>query len=520
MKQNTILWIEPQANEQSRIRRLCKESELDVLFVSTGVEALSKLEKERTFGALVCSEHTDDVNCVVLFTTLRERFPHIQRVMTLDGMDPSEAADNPPASKQSKEVLSMLRMGLCQQLLCLPLESQTLEACFAQMKASSENEGPSREQALQVKVSTLEEALAEVKLSLSEMVDERTRQIEQAKKEWEQTFDAIKDPVLLIDQKHRILRANLALANTVKSDIRSVIGTACYKTMMGRSSPCPNCPMGQTLSAQKGQEAELTHEDNKRIFHLRSFPLSTDPPYVVHDYRDITEEKFIQQKLVQQDKLSSLGMLAGRVAHEINNPLAGILAQTQLLLLDVEDPTFVSDLKVIETAALRCRKIVQDLLDFSRQKPIDRGQRFDLNQIIQATLKIYALVPPKGGPELITDLTEDLPLSRVDPDKMQSVILNLLTNAKAATPNQGTIRLRSEVQGDNIVVTISDTGHGIPEEIKDDILMPFFTTKPPGLGTGLGLHIIHEAVKEHDGYLEIDSEVDVGSEFRIYLPVK
>lgn len=371
------------------------------------------------------------------------------------------------------------------------------------------------------KISSLELELDDVKVSLSRMVDERTQQLERAKKQWEQTFDAINDPVLIINNNYQIVRANLALAKTVGEDIRGIINEPCYAKLMGREAPCEDCPLQLTLETQEGgQDTDVLHNDGETIYHLRSFPLWDEADHVVHEYRDVTEEKAMQKMLVQADKLSSIGLLAGRVAHEINNPLAAIFAQTQMLLMDVEsDHPMHSALKDIETAAQRCRKIVQDLLNFSRQKPADLRARHSLQVLILHTLELYKLIPPKDGPTLELNVASDLPAMKVDPEQIKSVVLNLLSNAKAATPGDGVITLEAQLVDQEVLLVIRDTGSGIPWKIQEKIFMPFYTTKPAELGTGLGLYIVNEIIQEHDGRIELQSEEGKGTEFRIFLPV-
>ena len=364
--------------------------------------------------------------------------------------------------------------------------------------------------------------LEEIKKTLEEKVNERTQQLEQAKKEWERTFDAIDDPVVILSDDYKVLRANLALSRIVKQDIRNIINHNCYELLMERDTPCENCPIHTTVAEQKGLEAEIHQIEQGKTYHLRSFPMSQEPPRIVHEYRDITEKKAIQKQMMITDKLSSLGLLAGGVAHEINNPIAGILAQTQLLLMDShEDNPFLEQaLKEIEKAAHRCRKIVQDLLNFSRQKPTVQKEKQQLNQIIHHTLELYTLLPHKERTDVESNLDEDLPTSRLDADKLQSVILNLLINARDASPSGGTIKLSTRQQGDNIILEVSDHGSGIPPELQEKIFTPFFTTKEKGLGTGLGLYISQEIIQEHEGSITLTSAPNEGTTFTIELPIR
>ncbi len=374
---------------------------------------------------------------------------------------------------------------------------------------------------LRVKLEAAEEELQEVRSSLEKQVQIRTTQLEVAKREWESTFDAIDEPVLLLDPSYNILRANLALARTVGHNIRQLVGRKCYQMLMSRDAPCLGCPLEDTIAQKESKAVEVCHAEDSTTYQMRSFLLSKDPPKAVHTYHDITEEYEIRQKLIQSEKLSSIGLLAGRVAHEINNPLAGILAQTQLLLMDATpgDDSYPS-LKDIEKAALRCRKIVQDLLNFSRQTPTERKQRYDINELVHQSIKFYEMLAPIGQTELILELGSELPLLRMDTTKMQSVLLNLLGNAKAAIPTPKNIWLRTFQEGQEIRIEIQDDGGGIPLHLQEKVFDPFFTTKAPGLGTGLGLYIVKEIIREHEGQISLLSSDKQGATFQIRLPLE
>jgi signal transduction histidine kinase len=372
-------------------------------------------------------------------------------------------------------------------------------------------------------IERLQREIAQLRVSLEGKVQERTQQLERAKKEWEHTFDAIGEPVVLLGPDYEIKRANIALAKRVQKDIRSLIGKACHKELMGRDTPCDNCPLQGTLDSTEGQLAEITHANQRTIYRLRSFAIPNRSDQVVHTYHDITEEKEYQKLLIQAEKLNHIGMLAAQVAHEINNPLASILSQAQLLLLDLDtiDPASLEQaLREMEKAALRCRSITLNLLNFSRPAPVDRKARQSVNKVIQQALPIFRLMPPKQGPHVNIMLGPDLHTLMLDPNKLQSALLNLLGNAKAATPPEGQITLETYQQDNHILIVVSDTGPGIPPDMQEKIFAPFFTTKPQGLGTGLGLYITQEVVQEHGGEIILESEPGKGTTFTIRLPIQ
>jgi two-component system NtrC family sensor kinase len=564
-----IIWIEPQRNEREKWRRLLKRCGADACFVTNVQRAIVRIKSQQHWDLAIipASLPTLDLREYLFqakmldasreYIVLCEQDQHADKVELPDIGDlnlhyynssdlqerllrsthSSAYAEDPSPNEQiiGTDTVDLKSNTKDQRSSALQTDQKpytntkrslsSVELRIVRRASAPDLDAPvamstERERQLEEEIADLRHSLAEVKLSLSVMVDERTRQLEQAKREWEQTFDAINDPVLIIDSDYRIIRANLAFACIVNSDIRLLIGKTCYQHLMQRQEPCESCPLSDTLEQQEGRVAEIQHHNQYTIYHVRSFPLS-DSRHVVHEYRDITEEKALQQMLIQAEKLSCIGLLAGHVAHEINNPLAAILAQTQLLLLDIEpDMAQHGPLRDIERAALRCRKIVQDLLNFARQKPADLRIRHELKPIIDQSLELYALIPPREGPRLSVELAPNLPLLRLDPDKIQSILLNLLSNAKSATDPKGLIELRVYRQEQEIAIIVRDSGHGIPPHLHKKIFMPFFTTKAPGLGTGLGLYIVNEIVKEHEGRLELDSHPNKGTEFRLFLPIQ
>ncbi len=228
-----------------------------------------------------------------------------------------------------------------------------------------------------------------------------------------------------------------------------------------------------------------------------------------------------QAQLVQAEKIASLGRLAAGVAHEINNPLAGILIYAEILKRDLEENAGVREnLEVIINQTVRCQQIVTRLLEFSRQS---LGQRtlFDLNEIINRCVELIRHQPLFHNIEIQQDLDPELPQIIGDPGQLQQVFTNLLLNAADAMNGRGKIHITSSSApgGEGVVLTLTDTGPGVPPEIKDKIFEPFFTTKPPGKGTGLGLSIVYGVLQRHGGAIGVDSSPQGGTTFTIKLPL-
>lgn len=348
--------------------------------------------------------------------------------------------------------------------------------------------------------------------------------IERGKQMWESTFDAITQPVQIVSADYTVERANVAVANIAGVEIRDVIGKKCYDVFAGRKKPCGGCPMKGAIRS-KGADKNLLKEDvHSHEFEANAFPYNfgnDGHTGAVVYYRDVTEEKRLQREVVQQEKMAAIGVLAGGVAHEINNPLSGIIAFAQLMKKDIGDnKSLEQDLHEIEEAAQRCKKIVADLLDYSRVSKEQEKCQVDVNVLIEKVFPFVTGELKSYNIEISFDKGRHVPLVTGNPNRLQQVFLNLLTNACHSMPKGGNIKIRT-LKNDNFVdIVVEDSGSGIKKENLDKIFDPFFTTKEPGKGTGLGLSISYRIVKEHGGDLKVvSSEIGKGTKFLVQLPV-
>jgi len=224
--------------------------------------------------------------------------------------------------------------------------------------------------------------------------------------------------------------------------------------------------------------------------------------------------------LVQAEKMAALGRMAGGVAHEINNPLGGILAFVQLLIRDSQgDPDLRESLDTIEQCTLRCKGIVDSLLSFSRQSRLDACEAVDLNAVAEVALTIARLDPRARDADLRLDLQPCLGPAEGQANLLEQVIVNLVQNALHAAGDGGEVVVRTRSDHDGwIRLEVEDSGTGIPEEILPHIFEPFFTTKPVGEGTGLGLSICFGIVEEHGGELTARRADGGGAIFTLRLP--
>lgn len=226
-----------------------------------------------------------------------------------------------------------------------------------------------------------------------------------------------------------------------------------------------------------------------------------------------------RDQLVQAEKLAAIGQLAAGVAHEINNPIGVMLGFAQVLLKRTpEDSPMYKPLATIEREGLRCKKIVQNLLDFARHsKP--NLERVNINQVIDDALELIEHRTGNTQVRLIKTYSPNLPDVLADANQMQQVFLNILLNAYQAMPDGGELNVITHQEGEHVCAVFRDTGPGIPSENLKRIFDPFFTTKEVGKGTGLGLSVSYGIVEQHGGTIEVKSDGKTGATFTVKLPV-
>ncbi|MEE9218712.1 MAG: ATP-binding protein [Acidobacteriota bacterium] len=228
-----------------------------------------------------------------------------------------------------------------------------------------------------------------------------------------------------------------------------------------------------------------------------------------------------QNQLLQSEKLSAIGKLVAGVAHELNNPLTGVLGYAQLLLRRKTEKETARSLERIAIEAIRCKKIVQNLLAFARKQKAERLP-INVNNAIERTLALRAYPMKLDNIEIVTDLQTGLPRVLGDFNQLQQVFLNMIINAHQAmieTKRPGRLVVRTQEYEGHVQIEIKDNGSGIPAAVKEHIFDPFFTTKEVGSGTGLGLSICYGIVQEHGGRILVDSEEGKGSRFIVEVPV-
>jgi two-component system NtrC family sensor kinase len=356
----------------------------------------------------------------------------------------------------------------------------------------------------------------------------------------------------VLNTDYTIAEANEAYLKIVNKSKAEVVGTPCYQTYYGLSAPCSvsrpelPCPMLETL--RTGKSAHVIHEfpttaDRQTYGNIVTYPLKDQTGQIlriIEIWRDITDKinsgwnkrvaelKADLKKMVQEDRMISLGKLVASCVHEINNPLQGLLtfshimqemlAKKRMNREDIHNCRHFMTLMATELE--RCGKIVSGLLSFSRESPLEYKE-IDLNDILKSVISLTRHKIALQNIRLDIELSDSPLRSAGDTNRLQQCLLNLIFNAVEAMPEGGDLSVLSRLDPNQrrCVITVKDTGCGIPKADLDHIYDPFFTTKPEGEGTGLGLSIVYGVVKNHKGKIAVKSRVGEGTAFILSFPM-
>ena len=357
--------------------------------------------------------------------------------------------------------------------------------------------------------------------------------------------------IVVIKPDYTIIGANEAYLKAVGKTREQTLGAHCYEITHGLSSHCSKihpelgCPMVETL--RTGQSAQMIHEHpspggSSTYCDLVTYPvkdLNGDIVHVIEVWRDITEElsfkweqkvemlKADMKKLVQEDRMISLGKLVASCVHEINNPIQGLLTFSHLMedILSEGDPgpheleKFRSHLSIMSSELERCGNIISGLLSFSRESTME-DKDVSLNDILTSVIALTRHKMELQDIKLHTAFFPGPTLVRGDMNQLQQCFLNLVFNAIEAMPDGGKLSIITERHQETgtCLVKIHDSGCGIQKQDLDHIFDPFFTTKEDNQGTGLGLSIVYGIASSHGGKVQVQSEPGKGTDFMLSFP--
>jgi two-component system NtrC family sensor kinase len=340
-------------------------------------------------------------------------------------------------------------------------------------------------------------------------------------------FDSIPLSIYIVDKFYNLVAINLSRARRAGEKPAALVGWKCYEKLVKRTSPCPGCRVMETLQNGKVTDRigrEWVDSDKFIEWEIGTFPISDRSGRInqaILTEQDVTEKRNLEANLIQSEKLAGVGQLAAGVAHEINNPLAAIIANAQILMrcLPSNDKDLLESVKLIETAGLRASQVVRNLLGIARK---DRYEFLptDINETLRNSLSLVQHEVVKRPIEIHLDLSDDLPLIKASKDHLQSVWINFILNAMDAIEERaGVITITTRANDSEVQVSVSDTGKGISEDKLARIFEPFYTTKLPGRGTGLGLSVCMRIIKQHSGTIHVDSQPGRGTRFTVALPL-
>jgi PAS domain S-box-containing protein len=346
-------------------------------------------------------------------------------------------------------------------------------------------------------------------------------------------FDSIGDGITVYDQDGRLQHHNLISPQFFPGEMSP--GKSCREIFHPESlSPAQECPVERALRGERVDTSLVSMRDDQktRYLDITATPIKDalgGKNRALVFFRDISEKRMQEMHLIQTEKMSSIGVLATGIAHEINNPLTSVAGFAEALLRRFrddaalkEDPrldVFPHYLEVIVRESYRCKGIIDHLLSFGR-KSDGLPVKVDLNQVLQEILELLRYQSSFQKTQVLTRLKPDLPRVIGDPSGLRQVCMNLLVNAHQSIQGPGLVEVETDqVDNSQVSILVRDNGCGMSKEIQDRIWEPFFTTKEVGSGVGLGLALTYNIVKRHGGEIQLESRVGEGSSFKVLLPI-
>ncbi len=343
-------------------------------------------------------------------------------------------------------------------------------------------------------------------------------------------IDGILLPIYTINEDWHLVSVNKAKADELAMHSTDLVNKLCYQVFYNRQSPCDHCQAARTLTAKEEQRWPVKWIGEDHLFSewdVHAYPIpgtKVGSARAVIVWQDRTEERRLESSLLQAGKLAAIGQLAAGVAHEINNPLTAVNANAEILKMVIpETDENYESVDLIYRAGERAARVVTGLLNFARQEEYAfvPGR---LNQSIQETLSLVKYQLDQANVTVIQNLADDLPRVTASWEHLKSVWLNLLVNARDATQNGSGVRqieitTRLGADGKHVQALFRDNGKGMTQAELKHIFEPFYTTKDPGKGTGLGLATSHRIIEQHSGEINVVSTPNEGATFIVRLPI-
>lgn len=355
--------------------------------------------------------------------------------------------------------------------------------------------------------------------SLKKQIKLRTKELESSRNELQTVFDGMAEYMLVLDGNRSIRNINKAFLTALGKDKSEIMGRN-YKECIDIFS---NMELDELMdeALKKG-----THVVEEKQFKSYIFQISVTPLKDTNDeigsvlifLNDVTNEKISNNKLLQANKMVAIGELAAGIAYEIRNPLGIIRNHSYILrMYNGENQMIKNSLNYIDQAVERARKIIDNLLNFSRISG-EKEEETNVYKFIENILELQGKIMQKNNINYEIDCKQELRIV-INQESLKHILINLISNAIDAIDENGKIVVKAQVEEDKFLLECIDTGVGISKEDLDRIFNPFYTTKAPGKGTGLGLYIVYNEVKKLKGDISVESQVGKGARFSIMIPI-
>ncbi len=374
-------------------------------------------------------------------------------------------------------------------------------------------------------------------------LENKAKELRIAKEFNETILNSISDPIFILESgTFKVLHTNLAITyyqDKFSFSPKDMLGKTCYEIFSNSKAPCDKCLINSSTNHAESSTYErilYDKEGNSIIFEVSVSYIRNqtgDVTNLILLARDVTKRRQLEEQLRQSQKLESIGILSGGIAHDFNNILTAIIGYGNLLQMKLDkDPTLTRYVEQILKSSERAANLVSSLLAYSR-KQLTNPVPLDINEVITKIERLLRRLLEENI-ELKTNLKDDKLVVMADPIQIEQILMNLATNARDAMPNGGRLLIETDCFGIDedfinmheygkaghfAMISISDTGIGIAPEVIKNIFDPFFTTKEVGRGTGLGLSTVYGIVKQHNGFINVYSEIGKGTTFKIYLPL-
>ena len=349
---------------------------------------------------------------------------------------------------------------------------------------------------------------------------------EKLKRQWEITFNAISDPICITDENYRIVQTNQAFTMRNSKGTKANTGLNAFKVFLGDS-----CDVEKIKEKIKSgsMECERPRQEGVDYFQLSSHAIKLQDSFEKRNvliFHDITKKKQLERQIVESSKLAELGTISSSIAHELNNPLGGMLSFLQLIKMDLEkESPHRADVDAMVSAGLKCKEIIENLLGFSRKTYFEISEALDVNELVDKTLKLSDLQTRYSNINIDVNPSKTKLCVSGDENQLIQALRNILQNAVEAVQQKldedsgydGQIRIEIGENKQNVQITVSDNGPGIPKSQQSHLINPLFTTKDNNQHSGLGLTIAHQIITQHGGRLEIFSQPMAGTSVKLSL---